>query len=129
MTAAASRTSAETDEQDATGGRVVEIDAAIRAALSAAREPRRGEAPEQDWRGTLDLVHRASDLLRAAEERVRDLEDGNREIAERATRETEMLEARIAQAQARADAAEQRRRDAEEWLRRIHGAIAEHFRA
>jgi hypothetical protein len=33
----------------------------------------------------------------------------------------------VLQAQVRAEEAEQRRRDAEEWLRRIHNAIAENL--
>jgi hypothetical protein len=35
----------------------------------------------------------------------------------------------VLQAQIRAEDAEQRRRDAEEWLRRIHNAILEHLSA
>jgi hypothetical protein len=107
--------------------RIVELDPAIRAAIAGARESRRDASAEQDWGETLQMVHRASDLLRAAEERVRELEASNRDLAERAAMQAEALQGRLLQAQVRADEAEQRRKEAEEWLRRIHGAIVENL--
>ena len=106
--------------------RVVELDPANRA--DAFNRARPEDAPvDQDWGETLHMVHRASELLRAAEERVRELEDSNRELTERAAMQAEVLQSRVLQAQVRAEEAEQRRRDAEEWLRRIHNAIAENL--
>lgn len=132
MNAAASRTRTEVSEQQASAraldtSRVVELDSAIRAALSSVRDARPDDHVGQDWSGTLDLVVRASDVLRAAEERVRELEASNRELAERAANQAEALQARILQAQVRADEAEQRRKEAEQWLRRIHGAIVDNL--
>jgi predicted RNase H-like nuclease (RuvC/YqgF family) len=133
MNAAVSRTDPDTQPSlrraDPDAGHIVELGSAIRAALAANRGPRRDAPAEQDWGQTLDLVQRASDVLKSAEQRVRELEESNRSLAERAAREAEVLEARVLQAQIRAEDAEQRRRDAEEWLRRIHNAILEHLSA
>lgn len=107
--------------------RVVELDPGHRndAALDRARAEQ--PAADQDWGETLHMVHRASELLKAAEERVRELEAGNRELAERAAMQAEALQSRVLQAQVRAEEADQRRKEAEEWLRRIHNAIAENL--
>jgi hypothetical protein len=108
-------------------GLVVELDPASRNDVAVARGRRQDPAADQDWGETLHMVHRASELLRAAEERVRELEASNRELAERAAMQAEVLQSRVLQAQVRAEEAEQRRREAEEWLRRIHNAIAENL--
>ena len=111
--------------------RVVELDPASRveAALERARrhDATVDQEQDQDWGETLGMVHRASELLKAAEERVRELENSNRELAERAAAQAEVLQSRVLQAQVRTEEAEQRRREAEEWLRRIHTAIAENL--
>ena len=108
-------------------GRVVELDPTSRNDLANERGRRQEPAADQDWGETLHMVHRASELLRAAEARVRELEDSNRELADRAAMQAEVLQSRVLQAQVRAEEAEQRRREAEEWLRRIHNAIAENL--
>ncbi len=108
-------------------GRVVELDPASRGETGGDRARRQEPAVDQDWGETLHMVHRASELLKAAEERVRELESSNRELAERATMQAEVLQGRVLQAQLRADEADQRRKEAEEWLRRIHNAIAENL--
>ena len=107
--------------------RVVELDPASRNEVAVERARPQDLAPDQDWGETLHMVHRASELLRAAEQRVRELEDSNRELAERAAMQAEVLQGRVLQAQVRAEEAEQRRREAEDWLRRIHTAIAENL--
>jgi hypothetical protein len=108
-------------------GRVVELDAASRNDPALHRARRDQRATDRDWGETLDLVLRASELLKAAEERVRELETSNRELAERAAMQAEALQSRVLQAQVRAEEADQRRKEAEEWLRRIHNAIAENL--
>ena len=107
--------------------RVVELDPASRNDAALDRARRQEPAADHDWGETLHMVHRASELLKAAEERVRELENSNRELAERAAMQAEVLQGRVLQAQVRADEADQRRREAEEWLRRIHNAIAENL--
>jgi hypothetical protein len=111
--------------------RIVELDPASRIEAALERARRQDEAvdqqQDQDWGETLGMVHRASELLKAAEERVRELENSNRELAERAAMQAEVLQGRVLQAQMRAEEAEQRRKEAEEWLRRIHTAIADNL--
>ena len=83
--------------------RIVELEAAVRAGLSS--RPRRNpmsDVPYADWTETLRLVNRFADQLRTAEERVAELH---------------------------ARDAGERRRDAEEWLRRIHDTIHKRFGA
>jgi small-conductance mechanosensitive channel len=108
-------------------GRVVELDIPSRGDAALDRTGRQEADAAHDWGQTLHMVHRASELLRAAEERVRELENSNRELAERAAMQAEVLQGRVLQAQVRAEEAEQRRKEAEEWLRRIHNAIAENL--
>jgi hypothetical protein len=131
MSAAISRPRVGLGEQSfargAESGRVVEHDPSNRSDVTAERGRRQELAADQDWSATLHMVHRASELLKAAEERVRELEDSNRELAERAAMQAEVLQSRVLQAQVRAEEAEQRRREAEEWLRRIHNAVAENL--
>jgi hypothetical protein len=109
----------------AEASRVVELDPGSRSEAAVAR--RQEPDVDQDWGETLHMVHRASELLKAAEERVRELENSNRELAERAAMQAEVLQSRVLQAQVRTEEAEQRRREAEEWLRRIHNAIADNL--
>jgi hypothetical protein len=109
------------------GSRVVELDPGSRSEAALERARRQEPEVDQDWGETLHMVHRASELLKAAEERVRELENSNRELAERAAMQAEVLQSRVLQAQVRTEEAEQRRREAEEWLRRIHNAIADNL--
>jgi len=85
---------------------------------------------ERDWVKTLYLVDQAADALRAAEERIKDLEARNEELVQRATDELKAAQAMVQQAESRAMRAETRAKEAEErakvdrdWLMRIHDAM------
>jgi chromosome segregation ATPase len=110
--------------------RIVELEAAVRAGLSS--RPRRNpmsDVPYADWTETLRLVNRFADQLRTAEERVAELERACDELNERAQREIAEMTERLDNAELHARDAGERRRDAEEWLRRIHDTIHERFGA
>jgi hypothetical protein len=109
-------------------GRIVELEAAVRAGLSS--RPRRSpmsDVPYADWSETLRLVDRFADQLRAAEERVAELERACEELNERAQREISDMTERLENAELHARDAGERRREAEEWLRRIHDTIHKRF--
>jgi chromosome segregation ATPase len=110
--------------------RIVELEAAVRAGLSS--RPRRNpksDVPYADWTETLRLVNRFADQLRTAEERVAELERACDELNERAQREIAEMTERLDNAELHARDAGERRRDAEEWLRRIHDTIHKRFGA
>ena len=109
---------------------IVELEAAVRAGLSS--RPRRNpmsDVPYADWTETLQLVNRFADQLRAAEDRVAELERACEELNERAQREIADLAERLENAELHARDAGERRREAEEWLRRIHDTIHKRFGA
>src|SRR5919112_530141 len=95
--------------------------------------PPRGHAmsdvPYADWTETLQLVNRFADQLRAAEERIAELERACEELSERAQREIADMTERLENAEIHVRDAGERRRDAEEWLRRIHDTIHKRFGA
>lgn len=110
--------------------RIVELEAAVRAGLSS--RPRRhpmSDVPYADWSETLQLVNRFADQLRAAEERVAELERACEELNERAQREIADMTERLENAELHARDVGERRREAEEWLRRIHDTIHKRFGA
>lgn len=86
-----------------------------------------GARARRDWSASLDLIHEATAAIRISEERASELEDElERTLAQSRAREA-ALEAQIALAQQRAEAAEQRAAEAEEWLARMHDAVVEGF--
>ena len=116
-------------------GRVVELDPAARAPAPAP-VPVRPSAPpapnghaDADWTRTIDLVGRFADQLKASETRVAELEQAYRDLAERAERELALMAQRLEHAELCAKDAGERRREAEDWLRRIHDAIHKRFGA
>jgi len=104
-----------------------------RASVTPVRppEPEQPEAaPEgRDWTETLHLVHRAASRLVSTDERVRDLEAELRELSDSAAEEIQRLRAEVVELQRQLDAAEDGRRHAEDWLRRLHTAVLEQFGA
>jgi hypothetical protein len=80
-----------------------------------------------DLATTLDIVRRASEAMRVSEERTCALETRIRQLVEHATEELNAAEGRVKAAEARAKEAEARAEIAEDWLTRIHDAIAEQF--
>jgi hypothetical protein len=85
------------------------------------------DIPYADWSETLRLVDRFADQLRAAEDRVTELERACEELNERAQREIADMTERLENAELHARDAGERRREAEEWLRRIHDTIHKRF--
>ena len=94
-------------------------------------EPEQLEAALEgkDWTETLELVHRAASRLVSTDERVRDLEAELRELGDSAAEEIQRLRAEVVDLQRQLDAADAGRRNAEEWLRRLHTAVLEQFSA
>lgn len=109
--------------------RVVELDAGARPGPALRLRPAGDAAPEADWSETVRMVHAFADQLRAAERRVAELEEAYRELSERAERELAVMTERLEHADACARDAGERRREAEEWLRRIHDAVHKRFGA
>ena len=114
--------------------RIAELEAVLRAGAPRRSEPAPRAtaptpAPDADWSDTLRLVHRFGDQLRTAEGRVVELEQAYRELSERAERELALMAQRLEHAELCARDAGERRREAEEWLRRIHDAVHQRFGA
>jgi hypothetical protein len=86
-------------------------------------------APDADWSKTVHLVDRFAAQLKATEARVSELEHAYRELSERAERELALMAHRLEHSELCAKDAGERRREAEEWLRRIHDAIHKRFGA
>ncbi|NEU10624.1 hypothetical protein G3T14_00585 [Methylobacterium sp. BTF04] len=100
-------------------------------ALEAPREfPTTGEvvpAGRRDWSSALDLIHEATAAIRISEERQSELEEELRRTVVQAVERARFLEAQVAAAENRADLAEKRASDAEEWLGRLHDAVVDGF--
>ena len=109
--------------------RFVDRDKILRLALAPKPKPvavdRKPSA--DDLATTLDIVQRASEAMRVSEERTSALETRIRHLVDRATEELNAAEGRVKAAEARAKEAEARAEIAEDWLTRIHDAIAEQF--
>jgi hypothetical protein len=83
--------------------------------------------PKRDWSASLDLIHEATAAIRISEERAAELEQELERTVARALERATALEAQVAAAQTRADLAERRAEEAEEWLARLHDAVVEGF--
>ncbi len=86
-----------------------------------------GTGPKRDWSASLDLIHEATAAIRISEERAAELEQELERTVARALERATALEAQVAAAQTRADLAERRADEAEEWLARLHDAVVEGF--
>lgn len=95
----------------------------------AAPEPERPApaAGQRNWSSALDLIHEATAAIRIAEERASELEQELERTVAQALERARLLEAQIASAQNRADAAEKRAAEAEDWLARLHDAVVAGF--
>ena len=92
------------------------------APVPQAIEPSR---PPEDWSGTLDAVYRAAEVLRAREERIRALETELNQVREESAESVAALQAHAASLLEQLANMDERRARAEEWLLRLHSAIAE----
>lgn len=82
---------------------------------------------KRNWSASLDLIHEATEAIRISEERASELEQELQRTVTQALQQAEALEAQVATAQRRAELAEQRAAEAEEWLERLHEAVAAGF--
>lgn len=100
-------------------------------ALEAPRAfPATGEtvpAGRRDWSSALDLIHEATAAIRISEERQSELEEELQRTLSQAVERARFLEAQVAAAESRAELAEKRASDAEDWLARLHDAVVEGF--
>src|SRR4051812_25338501 len=103
--------------------RVIPLEGGRPAAAPRVRLVEPEPAAEPDWSATLAVVNRAADQLEAAEARVAELERAYEELAKRASRELALMSHGLEHSELCAKDAGERRREAEEWLRRIHDAI------
>ncbi|KQP33778.1 hypothetical protein ASF49_07880 [Methylobacterium sp. Leaf104] len=86
-----------------------------------------GIGRKRDWSASLDLIHEATAAIRISEERATELEQELERTVARALERATALEAQVAAAQTRADLAERRAEEAEEWLARLHDAVVDGF--
>ncbi len=122
-------------------GRIPAIgDANIVTLPTPGREVVQGTTPPaklRDFSSAIELVEEAREAIRIAEERTQDLEAQLKKVLDDATNEIEtmkrlqqassseitQLRAQVAGAESRAELAEKRAADAEEWLCRLHDAV------
>jgi chromosome segregation ATPase len=97
-----------------------------------ANPSRSGEKQQPDWSASLDLVRQTAEAMRASADRAQKMEARTHAVLQRAAKELESaharieaLEARLRASEGREKQVEARAKEAEEWLRRIHDAIAE----
>ena len=93
-------------------------------------------AAARDYGSALELVREASEAIRVGEERANQLEEHLAEVLKEATSEIQRLnelvaegDRKLAQMQAKADAAEARAIEAETWLAKLHDAVVTSFTA
>lgn len=89
------------------------------------REP--ATAERRNWSSTLDLIHEATTAIRISEERTSELEQELKRTVAQAIEREHALEGRLAQSEARAELAEKRASEAEEWMARLHDAVVAGF--
>ncbi|PSC06544.1 hypothetical protein SLNSH_01650 [Alsobacter soli] len=89
----------------------------------------------RDLNHALDLVGMASGLLEKSETRIREVEEHAHKLAQAASLqlktahdENQRLERLLRQAESRAEEAEARLRDANNWIARFHDAITSAFK-
>jgi hypothetical protein len=81
------------------------------------------QGSDEPWSEALARVHGASDYLKFTLQRIAELEAWNREMTEVTAHRLELLEREAIAAEVRAEEDEDAAREAEDWLRRIHGAV------
>jgi hypothetical protein len=97
---------------------------------AAGGESGREEKPLQkrDWSSAIDLVNEACEAVRLAEERASTAERYSQQLNQYYAEQVRGLELRLQSAEKRADAANTRAAEAEEWLVRFHDAIVTGFK-
>jgi hypothetical protein len=122
----AANTSVDTTELER---RLAQLEAATRgdgaSAQGAAQDPggSHGQGSDEPWSEALARVHGASDYLKFTLQRIAELEAWTREMTEVTAHRLELLEREAIAAEVRAEEDEEAAREAEDWLRRIHGAV------
>ena len=96
----------------------------------AGGEAARDEKPLQkrDWSSAIDLVNEACEAVRLAEERASTAERYSQQLNQYYAEQVKGLELRLQTAEKRAEAANARAAEAEEWLIRFHDAIVSGFK-
>ncbi len=93
------------------------------------RQPEKRAVPGgRDWAAALDLITEASEAVRLAEDRTIAAEQYNQQLTQFFKDQGKATEAKIAAAEKRAELAELRAAEAEEWLARLHDAIVGGFK-
>jgi hypothetical protein len=111
-----------------------EAEKVLRLVLSGAggagADPSREDRPMQkrDWSSAIDLVNEACEAVRLAEERAATAERYSQQLNQYYSEQVKGLELRLQTAEKRADAANARAGEAEEWLIRFHDAIVSGFK-
>jgi hypothetical protein len=97
---------------------------------TAGGEPGRDDKPLQkrDWSSAIDLVNEACEAVRLAEERASTAERYSQQLNQYYAEQVRGLELRLQTAEKRAEAANARAAEAEEWLIRFHDAIVSGFK-
>jgi hypothetical protein len=97
---------------------------------AAGGEPGREDKPLQkrDWSSAIDLVNEACEAVRLAEERASTAERYSQQLNQYYAEQVRGLELRLQTAEKRAEAANGRAAEAEEWLIRFHDAIVSGFK-
>jgi hypothetical protein len=83
---------------------------------------------KRDWSSAIDLVNEACEAVRLAEERASTAERYSQQLNQYYAEQVRALELRLQTAEKRADAANARAAEAEEWLIRFHDAIVNGFK-
>ncbi len=86
-----------------------------------------GEGMKRDWSSAIDLVNEAFEAIRLADERAIAAENYHQQLVQHHKEQVKGLEARIAASDKRAEFAEGRLKDAENWLARFHDTIVDGF--
>jgi hypothetical protein len=97
---------------------------------AAGGEPGREDKPlpKRDWSSAIDLVNEACEAVRLAEERASTAERYSQQLNQYYAEQVRGLELRLQTAEKRAEAANARATEAEEWLIRFHDAIVSGFK-
>ena len=82
---------------------------------------------KRDWSSAIDLVNEAFEAIRLADERAVAAESYHQQLVQHHKEQVKGLEARIATSEKRADVAETRLKEAENWLARFHDTIVDGF--
>jgi hypothetical protein len=83
---------------------------------------------KRDWSSAIDLVNEACEAVRLAEERASTAERYSQQLNQYYAEQVRGLELRLQTAEKRAEAANARAAEAEEWLVRFHDAIVSGFK-